>query len=302
MSEHPKADDLQIGIIGLGIMGGAFARNVLAAGFTVRGFDINADSIAAFAQNGGVATDSPADVAKQSDMIITALPDVHSFHTVMTGENGIIASEKKNLLVADCSTLSIEDKTLAHDKLADVGIDLLDSPVSGTGAQAATGDLSVYVSGKESASRQCEPVFNSMARKIFYVGEFGNGSKMKFVANLLVHIHNIASAEALVLAMKAGLDPETTVDVISNGAGNSKIFELRAPMMVADDYTQATMKMDVWQKDIQVIGDFATKLACPTPLFNAGNSIYQRAMDQGMQKLDTASVCRVLERMAGLQR
>jgi len=291
-----------VGVVGLGIMGGAFAQNILKAGFTVYGYDTNDEALKKFTQNGGIAADSPSDIAHQCNVVVTALPTVDSFHAVMSGKNGISNSKKNGLIVVECSTLSIEDKLRAHDHLADSGIVLLDCPVSGTGAQAAKKDLSIYVSGDEQASQKCQAVLDGMTRKTFYVGEFGNGSKMKFVANVLVHIHNIASAEAMVLAMKAGLDPASTYDVIKDGAGNSRIFELRAPMMVNDDYSAATMKMDVWQKDIQVISDFARQLDCPTPLFSAGNKIYKDAMDQGMEKLDTAAVCRVLERMAMIQR
>ena len=296
------SEPIRVGIVGLGIMGGAFAHNILSEGFSVYGHDINADNLERFEQLGGIASTSANDVASQCDVVITSLPSVDSFHEVMSGQNGISASSKRDLIVVDCSTLPIEDKTLAHDKLAETGIVLLDCPVSGTGAQAATKDLSIYVSGNESASEKCQAVFSGMARKTFYVGDFGNGSKMKFVANVLVHIHNIATAEAMVLAMKAGLDPASTFDVIKAGAGNSRIFELRAPMMVNDDYSDATMKMDVWQKDIQVIRDFANNLNCPVPLFTAGTEIYEKAIEQGMQKLDTASVCRVLERMADVKR
>jgi len=296
------SESMCVGIVGLGIMGGSFASNILSEGFSVYGHDIDADNLEKLNQLGGIPATSACDVANLCDVIITSLPTVDSFHEVMAGTHGIGASKKQDLIVIECSTLSIEDKTLAHDRLAQAGITLLDCPVSGTGAQAATKDLSIYVSGNETASKKCQSVLNAMARKTFYVGDFGNGSKMKFVANVLVHIHNIASAEAMVLAMKAGLDPATTFDVIKAGAGNSRIYELRAPMMVKDDYSNATMKMDVWQKDIQVIREFAMQLDCPVPLFTAGTQIYEEAMQQGMQKLDTASVCRVLERMAGVQR
>lgn len=294
--------NMQVGIIGLGIMGSAFARNILKDGFTVHGHDIDPANVDKLEQLGGKPASSAKDVANKSDLVITSLPSVSSFHAVMTGNNGILSSHKKELIVVECSTLSIEDKTNAHDKLAETGITLLDCPISGTGAQAASKDLSVYISGNENAGKRCQSVLNAIAKKSFYVGEFGNGSRMKFVANVLVHIHNVATAEAMVMAMKAGLDPATTVDVIKAGAGNSRIFELRAPMMVKDDYTEATMKMDVWQKDIDVISDFAKQLDCPNPLFSAGTEIYKKAMQQGMSKLDTASVCRVMEHMANFER
>lgn len=297
MSETPA-----VGVVGLGIMGGAFACNLLKDGFTVFGHDIDRHNVTTLVEQGGIACESAMKVASECDVLITALPSVSSFHEVISGEHGIASSNQHGLVVVECSTLSIEDKILAETRLAEKGIVLLDCPVSGTGAQAASKDLSIYVSGDQSAGTRCQEVLNAIASKTFYVGEFGNGSKMKFVANLLVHIHNVASAEAMVLAMKAGLDPETTYNVIKEGAGNSRIFELRSPMMIDNDYSNATMKMDIWQKDIQIIGDFINQLNCPTPLFEAGRDIYDKGMQQGMDKLDTASVCRVLEGMANIER
>ena len=283
-------------------MGGAFARNILQHGFTVIGYDVVAENVNALADIGGFSAESPKDVAEQSDVVITSLPDTASFHDVMTGVNGIQAASKANLIVLECSTLAIEDKQAAHDALKSVGTILLDCPISGTGAQAQTRDLSVYVSGDKAASERCQSVLDAMVIHSFYVGEFSNGSKMKFVANVLVAIHNVATAEAMVLGMKAGLEPDEIFNVIKAGAGNSRIFELRAPMMVEDNYESATMKMDVWQKDMTVIGEFARHLECRVPLFDASADVYNSGLSQGMDKLDTASVCRVLEQLSGIQR
>ena len=285
---------LKIGVIGLGIMGGSFARNLLDANFEVCGYDIIDEQVQTLIKLGGKAAASPKDVALQSDIVITSLPSISAFHTVMTGKDSIKDSEKTKLIVVECSTLPIAEKLMAHDALEEKHIVMLDCPISGTGAQATNKDLSVYVSGKEESSRICQDVLKGFAAHIFYVGEFGNGSKMKFVANHLVHVHNVASAEAMVLGMKAGLEPEKIFNVIKEGAGNSRIFELRAPMMVEDNYDQATMKMDVWQKDMKTIREFASELHCPIPLFAAGEEIYRSGLAQGMHKLDTASVCRVL--------
>jgi putative dehydrogenase len=125
---------------------------------------------------------------------------------------------------------------------------------------------------------------------------------MKYIANLLVAIHNVASAEALVLGMKAGLPPELIFEQIKIGAGNSRVFELRAPMMVEGRYDDPTMKVSVWQKDMDVIGSFAQSLGAPTPLFAATLPIYAAAMSTGYAEQDTASTCAVLEAMAGLER
>jgi 3-hydroxyisobutyrate dehydrogenase-like beta-hydroxyacid dehydrogenase len=125
---------------------------------------------------------------------------------------------------------------------------------------------------------------------------------MKFVANLLVSIHNVATAEAFTLGMKAGLDPQQILEVVGAGAGVSRVFQLRGPMMVAGKYDDASMKIDVWQKDVKVIGEFAAKLGCPTPLFAAAQPIYAAAMAQGHALEDTAAVCAVLEEMARVKR
>ena len=134
------------------------------------------------------------------------------------------------------------------------------------------------------------------------MGTFGAGSKMKFIANLLVAIHNVSAAEALVLAMKAGLDPELAYRVVGDGAGSSRMFQVRGPMMVRGDYRDATMKVDVWQKDRAIIADFARALGFPTPLFLASAPIYTAALAAGHGSEDTASVCAVLEQMAGVKR
>jgi 3-hydroxyisobutyrate dehydrogenase-like beta-hydroxyacid dehydrogenase len=179
---------------------------------------------------------------------------------------------------------------------------LLDCPLSGTGAQAATRDLAVYASGERAAFDQAEPVFRHFARISHYLGAFGNGSRMKFVANLLVAIHNVASAEAMVLGIKAGLDPETIVKVIGSGAGTSRIFELRAPLMAKNDYQPATMKIDIWQKDMAIIGAFATALGVETPTFTATGALYDAAQAAGLGADDTAAVCALLERRSGVTR
>ncbi|HAY45484.1 MAG TPA: NAD(P)-dependent oxidoreductase [Gammaproteobacteria bacterium] len=291
-----------VGVIGLGIMGGSFARNLLANGFNVSGFDILKKNVQTLVALGGNACVSPKDVASLSDVVICSLPSSTTFHDVMTGEHGIREASKDGLVVVECSTLTLEDKQLAHDALAKSNMILLDCPISGTGAQAVERDLSVYVSGNKAIAETLSPVFEAFARSHFYVGDFGNGSRMKFLANHLVHIHNVATAEVMVLGMKAGLDPATILNVISDGAGNSRILELRGPMMVADSYDDPTMKMSVWQKDMKIIDEFAKSLACPTPMFDAGKDIYAAALSKGMDELDTASVCRVMEEMAELKR
>jgi L-threonate 2-dehydrogenase len=291
-----------VGVIGLGIMGAAMSGNLLAAGFSVIGCDIDAARRNDFAAKGGILADFPADVARQTDKIILSLPSVAAFDLVISGDDGLTSAAGDDLIVIECGTLPIDVKERGRDALAATGAIMLDCPLSGTGAQAVTRDLAVYASGSEDAYQSCINIFEGFARAHYHVGPFGNGSKMKFVANHLVAIHNVAAAEAMVLGMKAGLDADLIYKVIGDGAGSSRMFEVRGPMMVEDDYSDATMKVEVWQKDMSIIGDFAVALDCPAPLFAASGQIYNAAMAQGHARNDTAAVCAVMQEMARLVR
>lgn len=238
-------------------MGGAISANLLKAGFRIVGFDIDPAMGKALADRGGEIAGSPREVADKAEVIVSSLPAPEALDAVINGEDGLLAAGRKELIVVETSTLAIADKQRAHDALRGGGMIMLDCPLSGTGAQAVTRDLLVYGSGDRQAFDSCAPVFEGFARGSHYVGEFGNGSRMKFVANLLVAIHNVAAAEAIVLGMKAGLDPQMIYEVIGDGAGSSRMFQVRGPMMVAGSYDDATMKMEVWQKDMKIIGEFA---------------------------------------------
>lgn len=276
-------------------MGSAMAANLARAGFRVLGYDPRQSARRALGRAGGTALGSNAALARRCDTIITSLPSARALEDVARD----IA--RPGVLVIETSTLPLEAKEAARRVLARAGATLLDCPLSGTGAQARVKDLAVYASGPRAAVRRAVPVFEGFARANYYVGSFGAGSKMKFVANLLVAIHNVSAAEAFVLAMKAGLDPQLVYKVVGDGAGGSRMFQVRGPMMVRGDYRDATMKVEVWQKDMAIIGDFARALGCPTPLFLASAPFYTAALAAGRGKEDTAAVCAVLEGMAGLR-
>jgi 3-hydroxyisobutyrate dehydrogenase-like beta-hydroxyacid dehydrogenase len=171
---------------------------------------------------------------------------------------------------------------------------MLDCTLSGTGAQAARRDLAVYASGDREPFERALPVLEAVSRSVRYLGEFGMGSKMKFAANLLVAIHNVAAAEAFVLARKAGLDPQLLYDVITEGAGTSRMFEVRGPMMVADEYDEASARMSLIMKDIDTIDEFARSVGAPLPLFSASIPVYTAALAQGRADQDPAAVHAVL--------
>jgi len=288
-----------IGVIGLGIMGSAIAANIVAAGLTVLGYDVLAARRAGLVNAGGRATRSARDVAKRASVVITSLPTAQALHEVAAE---LAVAGTRGQIVVETSTLPIGVKEKARALLAKRDVILLDCPLSGTGAQARVKDLVVYASGARGAYRQCVPVLEAFARAHYFLGPFGAGSKMKFVANLLVAIHNVSTAEALVLGMKAGLDPATMVRVLGDGAGSSRMLQVRGPMMVSGDYSAAAMKVGVWQKDMTIIGEFARELDCPTPLFAATTAVYNAAMALGFEDADTASVCAVLENWATIRR
>jgi 3-hydroxyisobutyrate dehydrogenase-like beta-hydroxyacid dehydrogenase len=288
-----------VGIIGLGIMGGAFAQNLLGAGWRVIGFDVDPGRRRALARIGVEIAADAGDVACKTKTIITSLPSPKALTATV---DAIVRAKVPRRVIVEASTFTLEDKTRAEAALHKAGHVVLDCPMSGTGAQAKVKDLVVYASGGAAEIKKLRPMFAAFTRVVHDVGAFGNGSRMKYVANHLVAIHNVASAEAMVLGMKAGLPPQLIFDLIKTGAGNSRIFELRAPMMVKNDYGNVTMKISVWQKDMDVIGGFARKIGVPTPMFDASSVIYDKALKSGHGSEDTAAVCTVLEQMAGVKR
>jgi 3-hydroxyisobutyrate dehydrogenase-like beta-hydroxyacid dehydrogenase len=283
-------------------MGSAMSANLIADGHAVCGFDIDPARGEALAVAGGLPLPSARDVAARAGVVITSLPSVAALRQACAAPGGLAAADNPDLVVVETSTLPLAAKLDARDVLAAAGTTLLDCPLSGTGAQARTRDLSVYASGDPDTVASCDPVFRGFARSVHYLGEFGNGTRMKLVANLLVAIHNVAAAEAFVLGMKSGLDPQRIYDVIRDGAGTSRMFEVRGPMMVRGEYDEATMRVDMWQKDMSIIEEFARTLGCPAPLLAAVGPIYTAAQAAGRGREDTAAVCAVLERLAGLDR
>jgi len=289
----------RVGVIGLGIMGGAFAQNLVKAGWEVIGYDIDAARSRAARKAGVETAASVQALAQATKTIITSLPSPAALEQTMMA---ITQAQLSPRIVVEASTFGLGDKIKAERALRRHGHILLDCPVSGTGAQARVKDLVIYASGDTAAIRKLRPLFAAFSRAAHDLGAFGNGSRMKYVANLLVAIHNVASAEAMVLGLKAGLDPHTVFEMVKTGAGNSRVFELRAPMMVQDRYDKATMKISIWQKDMAVIGEFARELRCPTPLFDATVPVYDEALKSGYGEQDTAAVCAVLEKAVGVKR
>lgn len=283
----------RVGVVGLGIMGTAYARNLITAGHQVVGFDVAAGPLEALADLGGHPAGSCAEVAGVCDVVLIALPSVSALRETVTGPDGLIEGAGRGQVVVEMSTLPIEDKVWAKTELTSAGAILLDAPVSGTGIQADAGEIVVYASGDREAIERVRPVFAVLARASYDLGEFGNGSKMKFVANLLVSVHNLATAEALNMGIAGGLEPAQILEVISAGVGSSRIFEIRGPMIVADEFPPAA-RLEMFLKDIAVIGEFGRSIGVPTPLLDASLPWYREAVEQGLGDLDAAALSRLL--------
>lgn len=290
-----KSDKQKVAIIGLGIMGMAYARNLRNSGFEVVGFDPSEDAQQALRDCDGVPKESARAAVEVGDCVLLALPSVAALKAV-TQE--IVPVLRPGMAVAEMGTLPLDAKEAARDAIEMSGAHLLDCPVSGTGAQAAKGDLVIFMSGDAAAAETMRPVFEGLARDVRHVGPFGAGMKLKYVANLLVSIHNLATAEALLLAERSGLDLKMTFDAIAAGAGTSRMFEVRGPLMISGDYEPATMKMDVYIKDVMLILEHARQTGTPIPLMSATLPYYTAALSQGRHKQDTAALFGVMKQMS----
>ena len=282
-----------VGIVGLGIMGGAIARNLVERGWKVVGYDLDDARRAAMKQANITIAADVMGVARDAPIIMTSLPSAAAVEDVALA---IAHSGQSPRIVVELSTLAIADKLRFEEILTKAGHIALDCPLSGTGAQAVQRDLVVYASGDGASIARCAELFADFAKQSADLGAFGNGSRMKFVANHLVAIHNVATAEAMILAQRAGLDPKMVIDMIGPGAGGSRMFQMRAPMMAEGAYQPATMKVSTWKKDMTIIAEFADDVGCATPLFTLTQPVYAEALAMGLGDQDTAAVFEVLKK------
>jgi 3-hydroxyisobutyrate dehydrogenase/glyoxylate/succinic semialdehyde reductase len=285
--------DKIVGVIGLGIMGGAISRNLVERGWQVIGFDIDPRRRNELTQANVTIASDIAQLARDAPVIMTSLPTPAAVRDVA---EAIAHSGQSPRIVVELSTLTLADKLDFEAILKAAGHIALDCPLSGTGAQAKARDLVVYASGDSKAIAACTGLFADFAKQSADLGRYGNGSRMKFVANHLVAINNVATAEAMILAERAGLDPQMVVAMVGPGAGGSRMFQMRAPMMVERVYEPATMKVSTWKKDMAIIAEFANDVGCTTPLFTLTQPVYSEAMAMGLGDQDTASVYEVLKK------
>ena len=277
-----------VGIVGLGVMGSAMSRHIIAGGHEVVGFDIDSVRRREFA---GSVAESVADVASRTQIVLLSLPSPEALSQVAAE---LAASASPGTVAVEMGTLPLTDKEAAHALLAASHVDLVDAPVSGTGLQAADATLVVYSSGDEGAHKRVVPIFDLIGKQTFFLGPFGNGSRMKFVANLLVAIHTLAAAEAHQLGSACGLDPQLVQEVIAAGVGSSAMFEIRGPMMAAGRYEPPSARLAIILKDADIIAGHSRSLGSPTPLLDAAIPLYQAAVEAGLGDLDAAALRQLL--------
>jgi len=278
-----------VGLIGLGAMGGSYAKHLLSSGYQVFGVDPDKNNRNLFSSLGGLILNNINDLTKKCKIVILSLPTVPIFKDVIKEiENNKSLLETK--IIIDMNTISLEDKLEAKNKLKKFKIELIDAPVSGTGAQAKLKDLVVMSSGSKKVVSECEGIFNSFARKHMYVGVFGNGIKFKILANLLVTVHNTVTAEALLLGQKAGLDENMIYNVLNAGAATSVMLDKRMPLMINKQYEPATASMRIFLKDIDVISQFLKSNNLKSPTFEAAADLYNKSKENIPITHDTAAI------------
>jgi putative dehydrogenase len=267
------------------------AGHLLSAGWAVVGYDVDDERRGELARAGGTPADTATGVASACDLIVTSLPSSAAAQAVCSE---LAAASRPGLVVVESSTLPTPVKEQCRQDLAAAAAVLLDCPMIGTGAQALERDVVVLGSGDEAAFERARPMLEVIAKRVRYLGPFGRGTTMKFVANLLVAVHNVATAEAFALGTRAGLEPQQIWETVREGAGGSVIFDKRGRLMVDHDYLPATAKMSMFVKDTDLIADLAAQLDLPTPMLTATRSLYAQAMSAGLAESDAAALLEVM--------
>lgn len=290
-----------VGVVGLGIMGSAMGARIISAGRSVHGFDIDERRNAEFASLGGSVATSAADIADRCRIVITSLTSATALASALDGMAQSKSVGTHGLTIIEASTLSVADKLGARQHARSFGADLLDCPISGTGQQTRAGDSVAYLSGGDDTAREAaRGALDGVCRAVLDMGSFGNGTRMKLIANHLVAVHNAAAAEALVLAKRAGVDLVSALAALTSGAGSSRMLEVRGPLMIAGNFDEPTMRVSTFDKDVALIGAFAEEVGASTPLFSATAELYELALTQGRGAQDTACVFAVIDGLPAL--
>ena len=284
---------MNIGLIGLGAMGGAYAKHLLKNNFKCFGIDLDKNNISKFIQLGGQEI-TYDELFNKVEIVLTSLPSLYAYKDVLNNLKRLGKNNSKKIIL-DMNTISIDDKNMFKNEIIGLNIDMLDSPVSGTGAQAWEADLTVFASGSKELIDKCMNIFKAFSKEVINVGSFGNGMKFKILANLLVTIHNTAAAEALRLGELAGLDQDMIYKVLGNSAATSVMLQKRMPLMINKNYEPPTASFNIFLKDVDIIRNFIKNNNVTLPTFEGSAKIYDKAEKTLSKNWDTASVYEVLK-------
>ncbi len=289
-----------LGFIGLGIMGRGMVRNLLQAGFPVRVWNRTAARMAELAGDGAVPARSPAELAAQSDLILTCVSDTPDVEAVLLGEHGVIHGAQPGALVIDLSTISPHATRQIAARLAEKGVAMLDAPVSGGSEGAAKGTLAIMVGGRAEDLARARPALAAMGKTITHVGAHGAGQMVKLVNQILVVVNMLAVGEALLFAQAGGLDLQKTLDAVKNGAAGSWMLSNRGPQVIARDWRPGFM-IDLQEKDLRLVLQAADQLGVPLPATSQVFQYYRALQAAGLGAEGNHALVKALERLAGFE-
>ena len=282
-----------VGMIGIGQLGLPVATNLMRAGYRAVGFRRNDRE--EFARRGGEALDNPAEVVRAADVVLTCLPSEQAQLDTLEGPQGLLAAIRPGQIVIELGTYRRDFKIEQAKRIEARGGRVLEAEVSGSPVMVSERRAALYLGGSEDLVEECKPVLEAITAHHFHLGEFGSAVRMKIIANYLLTIHTLAAAEAMNLGVRAGFNPHRVAEVIKQGAGNSTMFAIRAPMMAARAFSPAPGPFHTLTKYLELSSAMAEELGCATPLFSAAVPYYFRAITEGIGDEDVAAVIKLIE-------
>ncbi len=283
----------KVGVIGLGAMGSGMAGSLRRAGADVFVCDARDGVAAAFAQHGGSACASAAELAAQCEVVVSVVVNAAQTEAVLFGADGAAAAMPPGSVFVMCSTVDPNVSIGFERRLEAKGLLYVDAPISGGAAKAASGEMTVMGAARDEAWAIAEPLLHAMAAKVYRLGDrAGNGSKVKIINQLLAGVHIAAAAEAMALGLREGVDPAALYDVITHSAGNSWMFENRMAHVLAGDYTPLSA-VDIFVKDLGLVLDTARATKFPLPLASTAHQMFMQASTAGFAREDDAAVIKI---------
>ncbi|MDO9545789.1 MAG: NAD(P)-binding domain-containing protein [Pelolinea sp.] len=289
---------LKVGYIGLGLMGKPIAQNIMRAGFPLVAHNRSREAVEELVKEGAVSAENPADVAKQVDVIFTNLPDSPDVEKVALGKNGIIDGAHDGLIFVDNSTIKPATARMIADELGKAGVSCLDAPVSGGDIGAKNGTLAIMIGGPEQAVEKVLPIFNAMGKIITHVGESGAGQIAKAANQIMVAAQMVAMGELLILAQKAGANPEKVVEAIRGGAAQCWALDNK-PQRLFSGLREPGFRAFMQSKDLNIVMDTAREYGIPLPLTATTTQLFSAMLEMGMGEMDNSAVIGIIEKLSG---